>query len=344
MKMFKIIQVESFLLSTLMVFIMIFNLSFGNDWENQKILGRNKENPHATIKSFPNIELALKGERFESPFYKSLNGLWKFHWVPKPADRPKDFFKTNYDVSDWDDIVVPSNWQLEGYGVPIYVNIPYAFGKPNPPYIPHDNNPVGSYKRKFTLPQSWKGRQVFIHFDGVESAFYIWVNGKKVGYSQGSRTPAEFNITKYLKDGENDLAVEVYRYSDGSYLECQDFWRLSGIFRNVYLFSTAPQHIFDYRVITDLDKHYKDANLKVEVQVRNFASKTKTCQIEVELLDAQNKPIMEKLKKSLKVKGKGKLNSVIFNQFVKNPLKWSAEAPNRKNSGSSPGKSGIQRS
>ena len=328
MKMFKIIQVESFLLSTLMVFIMIFNLSFGNDWENQKILGRNKENPHATIKSFPNIELALKGERFESPFYKSLNGLWKFHWVPKPADRPKDFFKTNYDVSDWDDIVVPSNWQLEGYGVPIYVNIPYAFGKPNPPYIPHDNNPVGSYKRKFTLPQSWKGRQVFIHFDGVESAFYIWVNGKKVGYSQGSRTPAEFNITKYLKDGENDLAVEVYRYSDGSYLECQDFWRLSGIFRNVYLFSTAPQHIFDYRVITDLDKHYKDANLKVEVQVRNFASKTKTCQIEVELLDAQNKPIMEKLKKSLKVKGKGKLNSVIFNQFVKNPLKWSAEAPN----------------
>jgi beta-galactosidase len=166
---------------------------------------------------------------------------------------------------------VPANWQLQGYGIPIYLNHPYPFEK-NPPFIQHNYNPVGSYRTTFLVPVKWKGREVFLHFAGVESAFYVWVNGVKVGYSQGSRLPAEFDITGYLRPGENVLAVEVYRWSDGSYLECQDFWRLSGIFRDVFLFSTPKVHIRDFEVRTDLDESYQDADLNVEVKLVNFDS------------------------------------------------------------------------
>jgi len=187
------------------------------DWENETILGRNKEPGHCTLVPYPDIEAALKCEREASPYYQSLNGNWKFNWVRKPADRPLDFHKPEYDVSSWKEIPVPSNWQMHGYGIPIYTNMRFPFPA-NPPYIPHSYNPVGSYRRDFTIPKDWDGRQVFIHFDGVKSAFYIWINGRQVGYSQGSMTQAEFNITKYLQSGSNTLAVEVYRWSDGSYL------------------------------------------------------------------------------------------------------------------------------
>jgi beta-galactosidase len=224
---------------------------------------------------YPDTATALVGTRQASPFHKSLNGSWKFNWVRKPAERPRDFYKLDYDVSGWNEIPVPGNWELQGYGIPIYTNWIYPFSpkNPNPPYIPHDNNPVGSYRTDFTIPDDWNGRpaatgrwhggQVFLHFDGVRSAFYLWLNGKKVGYSQGSRTPAEFDITKYLRKGKNVLAAEVYRYSDGSYLEDQDTWRLSGIFRDVYLFSTPQVHLRDFFVRCDLDEQYRDATLKV---------------------------------------------------------------------------------
>jgi len=240
-----------------------------NDWENPRMIGRNKEPGHCTLIPYSNIEDAVEAIREKSDFMQSLNGEWKFHWVRKPADRPIDFYQLDYDVSGWDDIEVPSNWEMKGYGTPIYLNHPYAFEK-NPPHIQHHYNPVGSYRSGFTIPPEWQGRQIFIHFDGVESAFYIWINGEKVGYSQGSRTPAEFNITEYLHDGINVLAVEVYRWSDGSYLECQDFWRLSGIFRNVYLFSTPWVHIRDFEIQCDLDAHYYDAVFTVYAKVHNF--------------------------------------------------------------------------
>ncbi|MHC4170618.1 MAG: sugar-binding domain-containing protein, partial [Planctomycetota bacterium] len=161
----------------------------------------------------------------QSRYYMSLNGDWKFNWAEKPADRPAEFYKPGYDVSKWAEIPVPANWQMHGYGRPIYLNMRYPYPV-NPPFIPHEYNPVGSYRRQFRILNRWKDRQIFLHFDGVKSAFYVWVNGRKVGYSQGSMTPAEFNITQYLKPGENTLAVEVYRWSDGSYLEDQDMWRL----------------------------------------------------------------------------------------------------------------------
>ncbi len=238
------------------------------EWQDPGIVGVNKEPAHATFTAFADEASARAGVRSASPSYQSLNGEWKFHWVPKPSDRPVDFYRPSFDDGAWKTIRVPSNWQLEGYDVPIYVNIQYPWGKPDPPNIPADNNPVGSYRRRFTVPPAWAGRDVFITFDGVESAFYLWVNGERVGYSEDSRTPAEFNITRHVKAGENLLAVEVYRWCDGSYLEDQDFFRLSGIFRDVTVWSAGPLHLRDLEVRTDFDAAYKDATLRIEAKVR----------------------------------------------------------------------------
>ena len=185
---------------------------------------------------FADIHTAIKNDPALSPYFKSLNGIWKFNWVKKPTDRPVDFFQENYDVNGWGVIEVPGNWELQGYGMQIYLDEEYPF-PPDPPNIPHNWTPVGSYSREFQLPENWHDREIFLHFAGVRSAMYVWVNGEKVGYSQGSRTPAEFNITKYRREGINKLSVEVYRWSDGSYLEGQDTLRLSGIERDVFLFS-----------------------------------------------------------------------------------------------------------
>ena len=306
-------------------------LAKANDWENPEMIGQNKEPAHCTLLPYPDTRTALIGTREVSPFHKSLNGKWKFNWVQKPADRPQDFYKLNYDVSSWKEIPVPSNWQLQGYGIPIYVNAKYPFVKTNPPYIPHDNNPVGSYRTEFTIPADWNGREVFLHFDGVKSAFYLWLNGKKVGYSQGSMTPTEFNITKFLHDGKNVLAAEVYRWCDGSYLEDQDTWRLSGIYRDVYLFSTPPVHLRDFFVRCDLDEQYRDATLKVTALVRNYSDKAASSHsIDVSLLDIDGNPI------GATVLMRGKTNdiaagaeSVVEMQAnITNPRKWSAEMPN----------------
>ncbi len=225
-----------------------------HEWENPKIFNINKEAPHATFNPFPDLESFLKLDRMASPCVMSLNGRWKFRWVEKPSERSLDFFKESADVSGWGEIEVPSNWEFQGYGTPIYVNQPYEFpGEPNPPHIPHDNNPVGSYKRWFTLPAEWSDNEVFLHFGAVKSAVYVWLNGRFVGYSQGSKTPAEWNITKFLKPGRNSVSLQVYRWSDGTYLECQDMWRLSGITRDVYLVSTPKTRIRDFFSVAAFD-------------------------------------------------------------------------------------------
>ncbi|MBN1126987.1 MAG: discoidin domain-containing protein [Sedimentisphaerales bacterium] len=311
------------------------------DWENQEMIGQNKEDAHATLMPYPDAASAVKGTREASPYHQSLNGLWKFHWVKQPSERPVDFYKPDYDVSAWDEIPVPSNWQLHGYGVPIYVNVKYPFSH-RPPIILSDDtpsdytqktlrNPVGSYRRTFTVPDGWKGRKVIVHFDGVESAFYLWINGKKVGYSQGSRTPAEFNITDYLQPGKNLLAAEVYRWSDGSYLECQDFWRLSGIFRDVYLYSIPQVHIRDFWVWSDLDENYRDAEMKVRVKVHNYAANAvDSYTVEVALLDDQNKPVQSNTLMKIKsgdISSNGEL-VLEDKETIRNPKKWTAETPN----------------
>jgi beta-galactosidase len=220
---------------TILYLILVFMLDAQSlpEWNNPNIVEINKEPAHAACHYYEN-----------GAFQQSLNGNWKFKWSRKPADRPVNFYKNNYSTDDWDDIPVPANWELQGYGVPIYVNHPYEWiKKPKPPLIPMDYNPVGSYKRMFNIPDDWGGRQIFIHFGAVKSAFYVWINGKKVGYSQGSKLPAEFDITDFIHTGNNTVAVEVYRWSDGSWLECQDFWRMSGIERDVYLYATPKVRI-----------------------------------------------------------------------------------------------------
>ncbi len=299
------------------------------DWENPRVFGRNKEPYHCTLLPYPDLESARQGTREASPWHQSLNGVWKFNWVGNPDDRPREFYKPEVDVSDWDDIPVPSVWQLQGYGIPIYTNVRYPFPA-DPPHIPHDYNPVGSYRRVFEIPVEWHGRRVFIHFDGVESAFYIWLNGKQVGYSQNSMGPAEFDLTPHLQDGENVLAVEVYRWSDGSYLEDQDMWRFSGIFRDVYLFAAPETHIRDFFLRCGLDDAYHDATLKLTARVRQYGGKKSAAlTVEAILLDAEGAPMGRNPLLSGTVKGLavGEEQALELETPVSNPRKWSAEDP-----------------
>jgi len=300
-----------------------------NDWENEQVIGINKEPVHATF--FP---LSSVAETFEdgmnSQWVQLLNGTWRFNWVANADERPKDFYQVDFDASRWADIQVPSCWQMQGYGIPIYTNITYPFDK-NPPKIAGANgNPVGSYLRTFKLPENWKNREVFIHFDGVSSAFYIWVNGKKVGYSQGSRTPAEFNLTSYLQKGENKMAVQVFRWCDGSYLEDQDGWRMSGIFRDVYLYATPKMQIQDLFVTTDLDEHYRDAVIDVNIKLKNYGKRTfKNGSLEFKLLDANANEvnITGETAEPLTDFKPGESAEIILKAKVTNPSKWSYETP-----------------
>ncbi len=305
------------------------------DWENPEVIGINKEPGHCTLMPYVDLKKALACKREASSFYMSLNGKWKFNWVNKPAERPVGFQKADYDVSSWDEIVVPSNWQMHGYGRPIYLNMRYPF-RPNPPYIPHEYNPVGSYRREFTVPADWQERQMFLHFDGVKSAFYVWVNGRKVGYSQGSMTPAEFNITEYLKPGTNMLAVEVYRWSDGSYIEDQDMWRLSGIYRNVYLFSTPEVHISDFFVRCDLDDKYEDGIVMIRPRLASFTGRRpRSGVVQAQLYDEQNQPVFAKpLSRDVRAlmrerhPQRDRVGFAMMDGTVSKPKKWSAETPN----------------
>lgn len=313
-----------------LIFFIIQSSMAQNDWENEQLIGINKEPVHATFFPLSSVEEAFD-DGMKSQWVQLLNGTWKFNWVPNVEDRPMDFYKTDFDVSSWDKIPVPGNWQMHGYGTPIYTNINYPFDK-NPPKIAGINgNPVGSYIRTFTYPENWDGREIFIHFDGVSSAFYIWVNGKKVGYSQGSRTPAEFNMTKYLKDGENKIAVQVFRWCDGSYLEDQDGWRLSGIFRDVYLYSTPKTQIQDFFVTTDLDENYKDANISAKISLKSYDNKPfKNGSVELKLLNMDGLEIKVdgELTHNISSLKSGQNTELTISGKVTSPLKWTHETPN----------------
>ncbi|WP_163407265.1 glycoside hydrolase family 2 TIM barrel-domain containing protein [Flavobacterium ajazii] len=297
-----------------------------NDWENPQVFQINREPARASFLPYADESSAVSDQYENSPWYFSLNGKWKFSWSPTPDQRPKDFYKTDFSTLNWKELQVPSNWELQGYGIPIYTNITYPFER-NPPFINHADNPVGSYKRDFILPENWKNRHVYLHFEAGTSAMYIWVNGEKVGYTEDTKSPAEFDISKYLKPGKNDVAVEVYRWSDGSYLEDQDFWRLSGIDRNVYLYSTDTIRISDFFAKPDLDSNYKTGSLNVEVSLKNLSSvAVKNQKLTTKLIDASGKAIFVK---DLKVNFEAnKTQTVSFFQNVSNPKLWSSEAPN----------------
>ncbi len=301
------------------------------EWENCELIGINKEPPHCTLIPHDNIQSALNEPLEKSPYYKSLNAKWKFNWVKKPSKRPLNFYDLDFDDSNWDDIEVPSCWQLKGHGKPIYTNIkyPYSVKKRNIPNISHFYNPVGSYRYYFDIPEDWEGREIFIHFAGVKSAFYLWINGSKIGYSQGSMTPAEFNITDYVKKGKNLLAVEVYRWSDGSYLEDQDMWRFSGIYRDVFLFSTPKVHVRDFFAYNTFDENYKNAIFKVQVKIKNYGNiPIKNFYIEISLLDKEGNHIESEIlmRKTFDLPSNEEI-ALKFEKQVINPHKWSAEDP-----------------
>lgn len=250
-----------------------FGVAFGAgavDWENPRVFAEGRLAPRATFYPYATAGEALDGNVWQSPRVTSLNGEWSFRYSPNPESRPADFYKPGYDVSGWDKIEVPSNWEMKGYGTPIYTNTKYVFPA-NPPFVPHDDNPVGSYKRTFSLDKATvDGSRTYLHFDGSTAGMYVWVNGKKVGYVQSQKNPSEFDITEFVKPGENEVACEVYRWTDGSYLEDQDFWRLSGLDRNVYIYNTDKRgRIADFFVKADLDSKYRTGLFSVDVKLQS---------------------------------------------------------------------------
>jgi beta-galactosidase len=313
----------------LSIFVSVMGISQERpEWDNVSIFKVNVEKPHTTMMIYPSSALAVEGDRSHSPWFRSMNGEWKFNCSASPAARPALFYRQDFDDTAWRTIPVPSNYQLQGCDIPIYTNAVYPFPMESggAPVVPKEKNSVGSYRRYFTVPEAWTGRRIFAHFAGVDSAFYLFVNGTKVGYSEDSRTPAEFDITQYVKPGKNLMAAEVYRFSDGSFLEDQDMFRLSGIYRDVYLWSTANQHIRDFEVQTDLDANYRDATLKIKTSITNYSGKLNPGSVSLDLLDSAGKAVRPP--QSSKFQGGAGEIEVLVSTPVINPKKWTAETPN----------------
>jgi beta-galactosidase len=307
-----------------------------HEWENPRLTGISNQAPHATMVICPDaitarkIQFVANSERVKSSFYRSLNGNWKYHYSSNQLDRVPDFWSTNFDDRAWDKIEVPSNVELSGHGIPIYVNYNFPWRKPwTPPFVPGDdpNNTVNAYRRTFEIPSDWSGRRVMLTFDGVNSFFDLWINGQKVGMGKDSRTPVEFDITKFLKPGKNLLAVENFRWSDGSYLEDQDMWRLSGIFRDVYLWSPPGLHIRDFEINTaNIDYTAGVAQLSIKASIENADDQVTASGLEATLLDPSGKAISTN---SLAISvPEHSERALKLNLSIRHAQLWSAEQPN----------------
>ncbi len=319
------------LVKYLLVFIFLLSVQIQlrsqNNWENPAVFHVNNEPARASFFHYKDVESASTLKMENSPYYHSLNGIWKFKWVKNPGEVPAGFSGTVYNDNSWDNITVPGNWQVQGkYDPPVFTNIMHPF-KADPPSVPHDYNPTGLYRTTFTIPENWSKNPVFLHFGGIESAGIIWVNGKNMGYCEDSRLPVEFNITSYIKPGLNTLAVQVITWSDGSYLEDQDFWRMSGIYRDVYLFSTPAVHIRDFHVITDLDESWINSNLSLRLKIRNYSSSvSQSKNVKVILTDKSGKEVFTKTINCPSINA-GRERVLNLVQKVENPAKWTAETP-----------------
>ena len=312
------------------------------DWCNPLVVGRNKEAARATFVPFADaatLAAALAADVLDwekSPLVRRLDGEWRFHWSPNPDQVPADFPLPDYVDAGWDSIPVPSNWQMVGpefhlgklqYDKPIYTNVRYPFPIDHLPAVPADDNPTGCYRMRFVVPEAWTGQRIFLHFEGVDSACIVWVNGQEVGYSQESRVPAEFDITGYIQPGENLLAVQVMRWSDGSYLEDQDMWRLSGIYRSVWLMAMPPVHVRDFWVRPQLDADYRHATLHVQVEVRSQGVAAHGYQLTVQLLDPAGQAVFDAPLTAAVAVGAGQATTVDVSEWVAAPRLWSDETP-----------------
>ncbi len=291
-----------------------------------KMISENKEPGHATLVPYDELPEALTLNPGNSSHRLSLNGPWHFRWAPNSTDRPLDFFEANYHVNKWNLVEVPNSWQLQGFGQPIYTNIKHPFENPDPPNPPR-SNPVGSYRRTFEIPVNWSTGEIYLHFDGVKSAFFVWINGKRVGYSQGSMTPAEFNISKYVEPGSNSVSVQVFRYSDAAYIEDQDFWRLSGIYRDVYLMHTPDIHIRHFKANAELTNGYTDGELTVTSQLLNTSENSANVSVEAKLFD-QNQEELAAVSSNDVGLEPGVEKSIGQTLTIPDVDVWSAEIPN----------------
>ncbi len=295
-----------------------------NRWENPAIVDSAKLAPRATFHTYPTLDDFLRGGK--SPDEVSLNGIWKFTFAERPADAVVDFYSDAVDTSAWGEIIVPASWETQGYGVPVYTNTNYIFPA-NPPYVDNNDLPVGTYRTTFTVPGQMKGDDIILSFGSISGAATIYVNGTEVGYTKNSKTPAEFNITPYLRDGENTLAMQIYKWSDGSYFEDQDFWRLAGIERDVNLIARPKVSIADFTVTAGLDKKYTDGTLKINTVIANTADlRAAGYKLHTLLLDADRNVVFSKTSSIPAIKP-GKEATASVATTVKAPERWSAETP-----------------
>ena len=299
------------------------NFAQTNEWENPQILDRGKEAGRSSFLLFSNEAELKENNPQKSELYKSLNGNWKFNIVKNPTQRPLDFYATDLNDAKWENIQVPSNWEIQGFDIPIYTNVTYPFPK-NPPFINGDYNPVATYRRTFSVSDSWNDKEIILHFASISGYARVFLNGKEVGMTKASKTPAEFNITSFLKKGDNLIAVQVFRWHDGSYLEDQDFWRLSGIERDVYLQAMPKTTVWDYFVNSDLDNQYKNGIFNLDVTLKSFQnSNIKNPAVKVYLIDNQGKVVFSESKKV-----SAKEQKISFTKTIENVKQWNAETPN----------------
>ena len=307
--------------------------------ENEQVISENKEPAHASFTSYTSEENALNNN---SQYYKLLNGTWKFKWVKNPKNRPTTFMKSNFDTSNWDEIKVPSNWEVEGFGVPIYVNHQYEFADykamiaddmelvdriypKNPGNVPDNYNPVGTYRRDFTIDKNWNDKEIFLHIGAMKAGGFVWLNGEYIGYSQGSKLPSEFNITQAAKPGKNTISIQIFRWTDGSYLECQDFFRISGIERDVFIYAQPKLRIQDFEVTSVLDKAYENGLLDLTLDLKNHSSKNQNIKVSYKIIDNGN--VISSSENKVQI-SKFQETSTIFNTTIPNVKQWSAEHPN----------------
>jgi beta-galactosidase len=307
-----------------------------NEFENPLVSGINRMPARATSISYNSYDMALKVERKASTRYQSLSGTWDFYFTPTAQEAPAGFFQPGFNTIGWNKLPVPANWELHGYGTAIYTNITYPFVPVNPPYIPENDNPTGCYRTTFRVPSDWKDTQITLNFGGVSSAYYVYLNGVFLGYSEDSNLPSEFDITPFLKKGDNLLAVKVHKYSDGSYLEDQDHWRLGGIQRDVYITASPKVQLYDFFVNTDLDRYYKDATINIRPTFKIFDGVApEGYKLLAHLTDPNgakvfDKPISFDIERTMteKFSPQSEHTFAAITANIENPLKWSAETPN----------------
>ena len=295
--------------------------------ENTAVFEMNQIEGHTVSIPFKSVDEALKLQKSKSENVLSLNGKWKFHFSNTPEGTPNNFFTSNFNDHKWPEITVPSNWEMQGFGDPLFRNVAQPF-RANPPFVPREYNPTGSYRKSFTLPANWRSKRIFLRMEKTASASFIWINGQEVGYNEGAFEAAEYDITPFLKPGKNTIAVKVIKYSDGVYLESQDYWRLAGIFDDVWLYAKSDVHLFDWYATTDLDENYKNAKLNLQITVNNLSkNKKQNYKVRTSLYNAQNVLVQNFTSDAVQINADNK-QIITISSEVLNPKKWTAETPN----------------